>query len=73
MQCANLADDELWRAIAQNTEKMSALVHRQLELDDADPGLIHHRMKADLIHFANRFEREYRQYIGELRRRYPLE
>jgi len=72
MQCANLTDDELWRAIAQNTDTMSALVHRQLELADAEPRLVHPHVKADLIRFANKFQREYRQYVDELRRRYPL-
>jgi hypothetical protein len=38
MQGASLSDDELWRAIAQNTNAMSALVHRQLELDAAMNG-----------------------------------
>jgi len=71
MQCANLSDDELWRAIAQNTETMSALLHRQAELDNADSGAIHFR-KRDLILFANRFQREYREYTAELRRRYSL-
>jgi hypothetical protein len=29
MQCANLTDDELWRAIAKNTEEISALLREQ--------------------------------------------
>ncbi len=34
MQCANLTDDELCRAVAENTNALSILVqHRQLELD----------------------------------------
>jgi hypothetical protein len=33
MQCVNLTDEELWRAIAQNTNAMSALVYRRIELD----------------------------------------
>jgi hypothetical protein len=72
MRCANLSDDQLWRAIAQNTEKLSALIHQQVELDDADAAVIHPRMKTDLIRFASKFQREYRQYVDELRRRYPL-
>jgi hypothetical protein len=71
MHCAK-SDDQLWRAIAQNTEKMSAHVHQQLELNDADQTLIHPSMRADLIRFASRFQREYRQYVDELRRRYAL-
>jgi hypothetical protein len=64
MQCAKLTDDELWRAIAQNTETMSALLREQAELDDADSIAIHV--------LASRFQHEYWQYVAELRRRYPL-
>jgi hypothetical protein len=71
MQYANLSDDELWRAIAQNTATMSALFHQQAELDKADSSAIHFR-KRDLILFANRFQRQYREYAAELRRRYSL-
>ena len=72
MQCASLTDDQLWRAIARNTEKLSALIHQQLELDDADSTAIHGRVRVDLTRFASRFQREYRQYADELRRRYPV-
>jgi len=72
MRCANLTDDQLWRAIANNTEKLSALIHQQIELGDADSATLHPRMRSDLIRFASRFQREYRQYVDELRRRYPL-
>jgi hypothetical protein len=71
MRCVNLTDDELWHAIAQNTEAISALLRQQLELDAA-PGPIHPRMKADLIRLASTFRREYREYAAELRRRYSL-
>jgi hypothetical protein len=69
MRCANLTDDELWRAIAQNTEAMSMLLHQQVELGNADSGA----KRADLIRFANSFQREYREYTAELRRRYSVE
>jgi len=42
MRCANLSDDWLWRAIAQNTERLSALIH--LELGEADPASMHPRV-----------------------------
>src|SRR5262249_22735508 len=42
MRCANLSDDWLWRAIAQNTESLSALIH--LELGEADPASMHPRV-----------------------------
>jgi hypothetical protein len=50
---------------------MSALFHQQAELDKADSSAIHFR-KRDLILFANRFQRQYREYAAELRRRYSL-
>jgi hypothetical protein len=64
MQCAKLTDDELWRAIEKNTEEISALLRQQAELDDADCIASHV--------LASRFQREYRQYVAELQRRYPL-
>jgi hypothetical protein len=74
MQCVNLTDDELWRAIAQNTNAMSALVYRRLELDAGNT-------RNDVIHRAqlmqsnaetiSKLERNYREYTDELRRRYP--
>ena len=72
MHCANLTDDQLWLLIAQNTEKLSALIHQQIEFDDADSAAIHPRARADLIRFASKFQREYRQYADELRRRHHL-
>jgi hypothetical protein len=74
MQCANLTDEQLWRAIAQNTEKLSALIRQQLELDDVDdPIAIHPGLRGDLRNFGSKFQREYRQYIDELQRRYPAD
>ena len=72
MQCANLTEEQLWRAIARNTDKLSALIHQQVELDDAGAAVIHPRVRTDLIRFASRFQPKYRQYVDELRRRYPL-
>jgi hypothetical protein len=71
MECTNLTDDQLWDAIAQNTEAISALIRQQLQLDAA-AGPIHPRLKADLIRLASTFRREYQQYKAELRRRHPL-
>ena len=73
MQCANLTDEQLWRAIAQNTEKLSALIRQQVELDDAGSTAIHPGLRGDLRTFASKFQREYRQYVDELRRRYPAD
>jgi hypothetical protein len=70
-----LSDDDLWRAIADNTEAMSALVHEQVELEagigppnEADSRTIRMRSNAQKI---DRFERQYRDFATELRRRYP--
>ena len=41
MQCTKLTDDELWRAIAKNTDKISALLDQQFKLNDADSTAIH--------------------------------
>jgi hypothetical protein len=68
-----LSDDELWRAIVENTDAMSALIHERNELEagvaapsDADSWLM--RSNAQKI---NKFERQFQEYTGELRRRYP--
>ena len=36
MRCAKLTDDGLWRAIAKNTDEISALLRQQAELDEAN-------------------------------------
>ena len=33
VQRSNPTDDDLWRAIAENTDAMSALIHQQFQLD----------------------------------------
>lgn len=71
-RCTDLTDEQLWRAIAQNTEKLAALICQQLELNDANPASIHPRVKSDLIGFTSKCQGEYRQYADELRRRYPM-
>ncbi len=65
VQCVNLTDDELWRAIAVNTNALSLLVERRLELSEVaasnDP-----ESRAKLMHVhldvVNRFQREYQEY-----------
>jgi hypothetical protein len=74
MQCLNLTDDDLWRAIADNTNAMSRLIQKQLELD-AYIGSRDPTGRAYLMRFhverANYFQREYCEYTAEIRRRYP--
>jgi hypothetical protein len=63
----NLTDDELWRAIARNTEILSALIYQQLEMDRRPDG-VQTMLDARTIYAL---ERQYRIYTTELRRRYP--
>ena len=73
MQGASLSDDELWRAIAQNTNAMSALVRRQFELHAAMAGSTDIVRRARLMQSnaetIDKLERNYREYTTELRRR----
>ena len=74
MQCVNLTDDELWRAIAQNTNAMSALVYRRLELDVGNTRndvINRARLMQTNAEIISKLEYNYREYTAELRRRYP--
>jgi len=69
-------DDELWCAIVQNTESMSALIHQQVDLEAGlgapqDPNERARLMRANQQQI-NRFAREYAAYTAELRRRHGL-
>lgn len=73
MQCANLSDDELFQAIAANTNAISDLLHRRTELEDKitktnDPVTLSQLMDC-YVGVVNRFESEFRTYTTELRRR----
>ena len=75
MRYNNLTDDELWRAIAQNTEATSALFYQQLEVDaslGANSPSGSAGVKRAYAGAANKFQREYLEYTTELRRRYNL-
>jgi hypothetical protein len=65
-------EPELWRAIAEKTNAMSALVNRQLEIDEisgaADPAN-RARLLRTYLKTINQFQREYRDCTAELRRR----
>jgi len=69
-----LTDEQLWRAIAKNTNEMSGLVDQQLELattintaDDIDRRT--GRMQSN-VRTISRLERQYQAFTAELRRRY---
>jgi hypothetical protein len=76
MQVENLTDEQLWRAIAQNTNAMSALIHQQLELaavhtiSDSIRQAKLRELNAERI---SKLARNYREYTAELRRRYSLD
>ena len=71
-----LTDDELWHAIVQNTDSMSALIHQQVDLETGLAGPYDPAERARLMR-ANqqqieRFAREYADYTAEIRRRHPF-
>jgi hypothetical protein len=69
-----LTDDELWRAITNNTNALSILIEKQLELDaglgapDSDTRLERLLFNVQAI---DKYHREYKDCIAEVRRRYP--
>lgn len=77
MECVNLTDDELWRAIAENTNALSLVAEQRHELDVAIAASHEAAGRTRLmrLHLAtvNRFHREYRAYAAELRRRHALD
>ncbi len=75
MRRVNLTDDELWRAIAENTNAMSELIDRQLEMDEkigtADPA-DRAKLMRPYLEKINQHQREYLDYTAELRHRYKI-
>jgi hypothetical protein len=75
VQCANLTDDELWNAIAANTDAVSDLLHQRAEVEDEINGMNDAATRTELmssyVATVNKFESEYRAYTAEIRRRYP--
>jgi hypothetical protein len=63
-----LTDEQLWRAIAKNTNELSNLLGQEVEPGEngTDKDLVR---RARLIEF-NKLQREYRGYTAEIRRRY---
>jgi hypothetical protein len=67
-----LTDDELWRAIADNTNALSTLIEKQCEWDEElEAPAIVGTLNSISICRADKYHREYRDYIAEVRRRYP--
>jgi hypothetical protein len=77
MHSTNLTDEQLWRAITQNTNAMTSLIRQQLELDPAvntPNGIIRQeRLRESNAERVGKLERNYQEYTAELRRRHSLE
>jgi hypothetical protein len=75
VRSSQLTDDALWRVIADNTDAMSILIEKQFELD-ADAGTPDPDTRQKLMLFnvqaIDNYNRQYRDCIAEIRRRYPL-
>jgi hypothetical protein len=74
VRSADLTDDDLWRVIADNTDAMSVLIEEQFELDAQarapDPDARQKQMLFNVQAIDN-YNRQYRDCIAEIRRRYP--
>ena len=76
MQVENLTDEQLWRAIAQNTNAMSALILRQLELvavNTISDSIRQAKLRESNAKRIDKLARNYQEYTAELRRRYSLD
>jgi hypothetical protein len=67
-------DDDLFRAIADNTDALSVLIEQQMALDaglgEPDPDSRASRMLSN-VQLINAYQRDYRRIMGEIRRRHP--
>jgi hypothetical protein len=77
MKSENLTDEQLWRAIAGNTNAMTALIHQQLGLAPA-VNTLSDSIRRAILRESNseridKLARNYREYTAELRRRYSLQ
>jgi hypothetical protein len=74
MRSSRLTDDDLWRVIADNTDAMSVLIEKQFELDAGmrtpDPDT-RQRLMLFNVQAIDNYNRQYRDCIAEIRRRYP--
>ena len=77
MKSENLTDEQLFRGIARNTNVMTALIYRQLELDPAvntfSDTIRQAKLRESNTERIGKLERNYHEYTAELRRRYSLE
>jgi hypothetical protein len=68
VQCSDLTDEDLWRAIAENTNAMSALLNGGV--DSANDSDSRTKPRSRLL-TLDKCHREYRDFAAELLRRYP--
>ena len=75
MQSVNLTDDQLWRAIAQNTNAMTALIDHELDpaVNTLCDTIRQAKLRESNAERIGKLERNYQEYTAELRRRYSLE
>ncbi len=76
VRCVNLTDDELWRAISENTSAMSELIDQQLDMDEkigAADAADRTKLIRSHLEMINQHQREYRDYTAELRRRHKID
>ena len=73
MRSSHLTDDDLWRVIADNTDAMSVLIEKQFALDaeagTPDPDT--QKLMLFNVQAIDNYNRQYRDCIAEIRRRYP--
>jgi hypothetical protein len=72
VQCSHLTDDALWRAITKNTDARSALFDGQLEAGTKGLPNFQTSAKFSISRAIDDLERQYQDYVTELRRRYSL-
>jgi hypothetical protein len=76
MQFENATDEQSWRAIARNTNAMTALINQQLELaavHTISDSIRQAKLRETNAERIGKLARNYQEYTAELRRRYSLE
>jgi hypothetical protein len=69
-----MTDEELWRAIAENTDAISVLIEKQFELDEgleAPDRNTQQELVLFNVQTIDKYYHEYRDFIAEIHRRYP--
>jgi hypothetical protein len=69
-----MTDEELWRAIAENTDALSVLIEQQFELDaglEASDPNTREKLTFFDVQTIDKYHREYRDFVAEFHRRYP--